>query len=141
MEAGNFAAITALTAQIIGWIREARGKGNFLGVEHPGLYPYGGASAKDIAEWYGRVFGFKVTEGSSSFFVEGSGFGRIEIMKQGETDRCHIAVEVADFEAALAALKAQGIELQEPIIRPHLKAVYLKQPDPAGNLVHLLWRR
>ena len=106
--------MTAQAAQIIGWIREARGKGLFLGVEHPGLYPFGGASGKDIAEWYGNVFGFKVDEGNSSFFVAGPGAGRIEVMKEGDTDRCHLAVLVSDFEAAVAAVKAKGIELEEP---------------------------
>jgi hypothetical protein len=54
-----------------------------------------------------------------------------------------LAVAVADFEAALAALKAQGIEVEEPWManRPDIKAAYLKLPDPAGNRVHLLWRK
>jgi hypothetical protein len=143
VEAGNYAAMTALTAQIIGWIREARGKGLFLGCEHPGLYPYGDATAKDIAEWYGNAFGLKVTEGNSSFFISGSGFGRIEVMKQPVTDRCHLAIQVADFDAAVAAVKAKGIELDEAtlVLRPDTKAVYLKQRDPAGNIVHILWRK
>jgi 2-dehydro-3-deoxyphosphogluconate aldolase/(4S)-4-hydroxy-2-oxoglutarate aldolase len=143
LDAGDFESMTKLTAQLIGWIREARGKSLFTGVEHPGLYPYGGASAKDMAEWYGQVFGFKVSEGNSSFFVAGSGSGRIEVMKKGATDRCHIAVQVADFEAACEALKAKGIEFDDStlVLRPDTKAVYLKQTDPAGNIVHILWRR
>jgi hypothetical protein len=39
----------------------------------------------------------------------------------------------------VADLKAKGIELLEPRIGPALKAVYLKDRDPAGNIVHLLW--
>jgi len=143
VDAGNFEAMTALTGQIIGWIRQARGQGLFLGVEHPGLYPYRGATGKDMAEWYGQVFGFKVVEGNSSFFASGSGAGRIEIMKKGDTDRCHLAVLVSDFDAAIAAVKAKGIEIDEStlVLRPDTKAVYLKQTDPAGNMVHLLWRK
>jgi len=143
IDAGDYAAMTTLTAQMIGWIREARGKVNVLGIEHPGLYPYGTATAKAIAEWYSQTFGFKLTEGNSSFFIEGSGPGRLEIMKAGDTNRVHLAVAVADFEAAVAALKAQGIEVEEPWManRPDMKAAYLKQPDPAGNRVHLFWRR
>ncbi|MGQ9585906.1 MAG: VOC family protein [Anaerolineae bacterium] len=106
-----------------------------------GLYPFRGVSGQEIAAWYGETFGLKVTEGSSSLFVEGTGRGRLEIMKQGETDRCHIAVQVADFEAAVAAMQAKGIELEEPVIRPGSKLVYLKQTDPAGNRVHLFWRK
>ena len=141
VDKGDYAAITAATAQVLGWIREARGQGLFLGVEHPGLYPYAGASGKAIAEWYAQVFGLKVKEGNTSFFVEGPGPGRIEIMKEGATDRCHIAIRVADFEAAVAALQARGIELEEPRLKPDTKAVFLKQTDPAGNRVHLLWTR
>lgn len=143
VDAGNYDAITAQAAQIISWIREVRGKGVFLGVEHPGLYTYGGATAKDIAEWYGNVFGFKVAEGNSSFFVSGPGAGRIEVMKKGETDRAHLAILVSDFAAAVAAVKAKGIELDDAtyVDKPDTKAVYFKQRDPAGNIVHLLWRR
>jgi hypothetical protein len=143
LDTGNYEAMTAQAAQIIGWIREARGKGLFLGVEHPGLYPYGGATAKDIAEWYGNLFGFKVNEGNSSFFVAGPGAGRIEVMKKGDTDRCHLAILVSDFAVAVAAVKAKGIELDEATLvdRPDTKAVYFKQRDPAGNIVHILWRR
>jgi 2-dehydro-3-deoxyphosphogluconate aldolase/(4S)-4-hydroxy-2-oxoglutarate aldolase len=139
VEADDFEAISAKAAELIGWIREARGQGLFLGIEHPGLYPFHGATGKEIAEWYGRVFGFKVKEGNSSFFVEGTGPGRIEVMKEGDTDRCHLAVRVSDFDAAVVALQAQGIELEEPKMKPNSKSVFLKSLDPAGNRVHLLW--
>ena len=137
----NYDAITAKTAEVIGWIQELRGGTVFRGVEHLGLYPYGGATAKEIAEWYGQLFGFKVTEGNSSFFVAGSGPGRIEVMKQGDTDRCHVAIEVSDFEAAVAALQAKGIDFEPPKIGRDFKAVFLKNTDPAGNHLHLFWRK
>ena len=50
-----------------------------------------------------------------------------------------MAIRVSDFETAVAELQAKGIELEKPKIKPGVKAVFLKQPDPAGNLVHLLW--
>ncbi len=136
---GDFASISANVARMLGWIREARGEALFTGIEHPGLHPYGAATGQEIAAWYGEMFGFKVSEGRSSFFVGGKGPGRLEVMKEPVSDRCHIAVRVADFEAAVAALQARGVELEEPIVRPESKAVYLKQTDPAGNRVHLLW--
>lgn len=139
--AGDYAAITAKVAEVIGWIRQARGEGVFEGIEHVGLYPTTGATGEAIAEWYGRLFGLRVTEGRSSIFVAGSGPGRIEVMKAGEGDRCHVAVRVADFEAAVAALEAQGVALEEPKLKPDTKAVFLRDPDPAGNRVHLIWRR
>ncbi len=136
---GDFAAISANVARMLGWIREARGEPVFVGIEHPGLHPFGGATGQEIAAWYGEMFGFRVSEGRSSFFVAGKGPGRIEVMKEPVSDRCHIAVRVANFEAAVAALRARGIELEGPICKPESKSVYLKQTDPAGNRVHLLW--
>jgi 2-dehydro-3-deoxyphosphogluconate aldolase/(4S)-4-hydroxy-2-oxoglutarate aldolase len=141
VDAGNYSAITAKMVEVIGWIREVRGENVFRGIEHPGLYPLHGGSAKQIADWYGMTFGFKVTEGRSSFFLAGPGPGRIEVMKQGDTDRCHLAIEVSDFDAAVAELQARGLECEEPKVGQDLKAAYLKQTDPAGNRIHLLWRR
>jgi len=60
-------------------------------------------------------------------------------MKREPNHRAHICILVSDFEAAVEDLKAKGIELLEPVIKPTLKAVYFKNPDPAGNTVHLLW--
>jgi hypothetical protein len=60
-------------------------------------------------------------------------------MKKEPRCNCHIAILVSDFEAALEDLRAKGIELAEPNIKPTVKAVYLKEPDPAGNTIHLLW--
>jgi 2-dehydro-3-deoxyphosphogluconate aldolase/(4S)-4-hydroxy-2-oxoglutarate aldolase len=141
VQASNFDAIAERTSQVIAWIREARGESLFKGVEHVGLYPYGGASAQAIAEWYGNAFDLQYKEGKSSWFVQSAGTGRIEVMKEGATDRCHVAVEVSNFEAAVDCLRAKGIELEEPKVKPDTKSVFLAQTDPAGNRVHLLWRR
>jgi hypothetical protein len=47
---------------------------------------------------------------------------------------------VSNFEKAVASLEAQGVALEEPLkTPPGIKAVFLKEPDPAGNLVHLFW--
>lgn len=138
---GDMAAISERVAQVLWWIKEARGASVFLGIEHAGLYPFAGASGREIADWYAQVFGFQALEGRSSFFVSGQGPGRLEVLKDPVGDRAHIAIRVLDFEAAVAALQAKGIELEEPTLKPQSKAVYLKQPDPAGNRVHLLWQR
>jgi len=135
----NYAAITELTAKIMQWIRTVRGKNVFQGIEHLGLYPKGSVTGQEIAQWYSDTFGFVSKEGNSSFFVSGQGTGRIEVMKKGDA-ACHVCIEVSDFDAAVEALKASGVELEEPNIKPTAKAVFLKQPDPAGNLVHILWR-
>jgi 2-dehydro-3-deoxyphosphogluconate aldolase/(4S)-4-hydroxy-2-oxoglutarate aldolase len=141
IEAGNWSAITALTAQVLGWIRAARGAGLIRGIEHVGLYPHGAASARQIVDWYCEVFDFQASEGHDSYFLSVEGTGRIEVMKEGNTDRAHVAIQVADLEAAMAALQARGIEFETPMIAADRKAAYLRQTDPAGNRVHLLWRR
>jgi catechol 2,3-dioxygenase-like lactoylglutathione lyase family enzyme len=134
-----WAEIAAKMRQVLHWIREARGEPVFLGVEHVGLYPTKETDAQAIAEWYRERFGFELNEGSTNFFISGAGSGRIEVLKQAITDRCHVAVQVSNFEKAVASLEAQGVALEEPIIRPGVKAVFLKERDPAGNLVHLYW--
>jgi hypothetical protein len=73
--------------------------------------------------------------------LEASGPGRIELMKEGQTDRCHIAIRVFDFDKAAEMLRAKGVDLEEPKVGQDFKAAFLKQTDPAGNQVHLLWRR
>jgi 2-dehydro-3-deoxyphosphogluconate aldolase / (4S)-4-hydroxy-2-oxoglutarate aldolase len=141
IDSGDFDALGAKTGEVLSWVRQARGVPVFLGVEHLGLYPFAGASAKTIGDWCGQVFGLQVKEGVTNFFVSGAGEGRIEIMKAGDTDRCHVAVSVSDFEAAVAALQAQGIQLEDFRAKPEAKAAYLTRTDPAGNRVHLIWRR
>jgi hypothetical protein len=61
-------------------------------------------------------------------------------MKNPEDLHCHVAVRVSNFEEAVAALQAKGIGFKEPNIKPDNKAVYLQDPDPDGNTVHLVWR-
>lgn len=139
--AGDFEAMTKKTAEVLNWINEVRGKSVFAGIEHVGLYPDGGAGGREIAAWYVDTFGFKGKEGNSSIFISSSGPGRIEVMKEGDADKPHIAIRVANFELACNILKGKGIELEEPKVSGNAKAVYLKGTDPAGNRVHLLWNR
>ena len=138
---GNYDAISERTAQVLAWIREVRGMTTIVRIEHVALYPYAGATAQILADWYGQVFGFKIQDGKSSIMLESSGPGRIELMKEGDTDRCHIAVRVFNFDETAAMLKTKGIELEEPKVGQDFKAAFLRQTDPAGNRVHLLWRR
>lgn len=124
---------------MLGWIRKAREEPLFLGVDHVGIYPTERADARTIGEWYRARLGSKLEEGKASLFVRGTGSGRVEIMKEATGDRCHVAVRVSNFEEAVAALNAQGVELDEPRTAPGMKVVYLKEKDPCGNVVHLVW--
>jgi catechol 2,3-dioxygenase-like lactoylglutathione lyase family enzyme len=120
-------------------MRKVRAAPLFLGLEHLGLYPKE-SSAERIIAWYEETFGFTRKEEKASFFLSGSGTGRLEIMKKrAEKVRMHVAVQVSNFEEAVEALKAKGIPLGEPLIEPELKIIYLREPDPEGNLVHLWW--
>lgn len=126
------------------WIkayRAAQKKRNavvFLGAEHTGLYPHR-AGAAEIAAWYARTFDFKSEENDASFFLSGAGSGRIEVMKTPADVNCHIAIRVSNFEQAVASLQSRGVGLAEAQIQPRKKIVYLTEPDPDGNLVHLVW--
>ncbi len=118
-----------------------RGKSLFVGFEHSGLYPLKN-DAVTIASWYETTFGFTKTEEKASYFLSGSGQGRLEVMKNmAGRARMHVAIQVSNFEEAVAKLQAKGIPLKEPLIQPDLKIVYLQNPDPEGNPVHLWWAK
>jgi len=138
VKAGDFEAITKKVEECLWWVQEARGTPLFLGVEHIGIYSEEGLAA-ETAEWYAKIFGFEKKEGRTSFFASGRGPGRIEIIKEPSAEKCHIAIRVSNFEAACEYLKKMGIELEEPKIGKGYKSVFLKNPDPAGNRIHILY--
>ena len=140
VKAGEFDKITELGRQVVGWVHIARYQSPFIDIEHVGLYGRGDVTGLQIANWYQRLFGFELREGKTSIFVGGVHPGSIEVSKDSKNDRCHIAVRVADFEGAVAHLQQLGIELEEAKIGPDYKSIFLKTADPAGNMVHLIWR-
>jgi 2-dehydro-3-deoxyphosphogluconate aldolase/(4S)-4-hydroxy-2-oxoglutarate aldolase len=130
--------LTGKVEQCLWLVKEARGESPFWGIEHIGLYPDKGTEANDVARWYEETFGLEIKEGTTSIFANASGPGRIEITKGTESERAHVAVKVRNFEAACDALRARGVELEDPKIAGNARAVYLKQRDPAGYRVHLI---
>jgi len=134
----DYDGITAKTVQCVGWVQSARGVSLFSGVEHIGLYAHKSEPAT-LSAWYEQTFDLKNKEGNSSFFVSGSGAGRIEVPKVSADAQVHIAVRVTNFEAAVANLQAKGISLKDVSIKPESKSGYLDIADPEGNLVHLIW--
>lgn len=137
VKAKDWSSLTGKVAECLWFIKEARGESLFSGVEHVGLYP---ANANELADWYKKTFGFNLMEGDAYFFAYSSGPGRIEILKQVQDEKAHIAVRVNNFEAACEAMKGRGIELEEPRDLGRTKLVYLKQPDPAGYRIHLYYQ-
>lgn len=134
----DYDGIVIKTAQCVNWVQSARGMSLFSGVEHIGLYAHKSDPAT-LSAWYEQIFDLKSREGNSSFFVSGSGPGRIEVSKVSADAQVHIAVRVTNFEAAAANLQAKGISLKDVSIKPESKSGYLDVTDPEGNLVHLLW--
>ena len=135
---GDFDAITRKVEDCIRWIREARGTPLFLGVEHAGIYLEEKVAA-ETADWYAKTFGFEKKEGRLAYFISGKGLGRIEIIKTPSPIKYHIAIRVSNFEAACEYLRKMGIELEEPQTSNGYKIVFLKDPDPAGNRVCLVY--
>jgi 2-dehydro-3-deoxyphosphogluconate aldolase/(4S)-4-hydroxy-2-oxoglutarate aldolase len=138
VEAHDYDGLAFRIADCIGWIQKARGVPPFLGIEHIGLYPKN-VDAKTLSDWYVQTFDLDSREGAGSFFLSGTGPGRVEVMKSSENAPLHIAVRVSNFEAAVAALQARGINVTDPFLRPESKSAYLETTDPDGNFVHLLW--
>jgi 2-dehydro-3-deoxyphosphogluconate aldolase/(4S)-4-hydroxy-2-oxoglutarate aldolase len=137
--AKDFDGIQKKVEQCIWWVKKARGVPLFLGIEHVGLYPTKSTTAAELADWYAELFVFKKIEGNSSFFVSGEGQGRIEIMKEPPNRSCHLAIRVSNFDEACKYLTDRGIQLEEPKIKKGIKTVFLKEPDKAGNTVHLYY--
>jgi hypothetical protein len=50
-----------------------------------------------------------------------------------------VAIRVSNLEEACEYLTERGIQLEEARIKKDVKAVFLKQPDKAGNRVHLFY--
>jgi 2-dehydro-3-deoxyphosphogluconate aldolase / (4S)-4-hydroxy-2-oxoglutarate aldolase len=136
---GDFDRLAKLTEQCVWWVQKARGVPLFLGCEHIGLYPKQSDGGMQMVDWYVNTFpGLRKREGATSDFVEGAGPGRIEVMREPEYDRAHVAIRVANFEEAVRVLKERGVALEEPTERPGGRAVFLKETDPAGHRIHLL---
>lgn len=135
----DFEGIQKKVEECIWWVKKARGTPLFLGVEHVGLYAKKTAPATEIASGYVDLFGFKKSEGTSSFFLSGQGTGRIEVWKEPSQVPCHVAIRVSNFEEACKYLTERGIQLEEPKIKKGVKTVFLREPDKAGNRVHLFY--
>lgn len=143
--ARDFQRISESVSRCLWWIKKARGVPVFLGVDHVAVYPPAGATPappEGVGEWYIERFpGLRLVEGETSDFVTGTAGGSIEAMHGAGDDRAHIAIRVADFDEALRVLRERGVELEEPTSRPGGRSAFLKERDPAGHRVHIVWVR
>ena len=136
---GRWDDISALTAQCLAWVRKARGVPLYLGIEHVGVCANADVSAESVAHWYGEQFGGSVDDLGVSYMVRGEQSRWVEVMKKDFGYPCHIGILVSDFAAAVADLKARDVALKEPVDFGTSRLIYLEEPDPLGNWVHLVW--
>jgi 2-dehydro-3-deoxyphosphogluconate aldolase / (4S)-4-hydroxy-2-oxoglutarate aldolase len=137
---GDAQNLSAKISDLIWYVKKARGENIFCGVEHLGIYPESGQAASELTGWYNDLFGFDVDEGEGWYFVRTTGPGRIEILKHHELTKAHVAIKVRHFDLACRMLADKGLEFEPVKDFGRVKAVFLKQRDPAGHKVHLLYQ-
>jgi glyoxylase I family protein len=118
----------------------------FVGLEHTAI---ASPSPVKLANWYVDHLQFRINfEYDGNYFVRAANGAMLEIIPS-EGDRGsnkprdpgirHLAIEVTDFDAAHAALKAKGVSFTgEPYVNSGNRLVFFTDCD--GNLVHLIQR-
>jgi glyoxylase I family protein len=118
----------------------------FVGLEHTAI---ASPSPVKLANWYVDHLQFRINfEYDGNYFVRAANGAMLEIIPS-EGDRGsnkprdpgirHLAIEVTDFDAAHAALKAKGVNFTgEPYVNSGNRLVFFTDCD--GNLVHLIQR-
>ncbi|HNY41099.1 MAG TPA: VOC family protein [Bryobacteraceae bacterium] len=117
----------------------------FTGLEHTAI---AARSPKELAQWYVDTLGFVINfEYDGNYFVKAPDGAMLEIIPaQGEALAAgaktpglrHLAVSVADFDAAQAELAAKGVSLAAPVEVKGNRLAFFS--DPEGNLLHLIAR-
>ena len=118
----------------------------FVGLEHTAI---ASPSPAKLAQWYVDHLGFRINfEYDGNFFVRAANGSMLEIIpsegaraeqKMRDEGIRHLAIEVKDFDAAHAALKAQGVNFTgQPYVNQGNRLVFFTDCD--GNFVHLIQR-
>lgn len=118
----------------------------FTGLEHTAI---AARAPKALAGWYAETLGFVINfEYDGNFFVRAPNGAMLEIIPaEGAAPQPamrtpglrHLAVAVADFEAAHADLKRKNVQfLGEPYNNQGNQLVFFH--DPEGNILHLIQR-
>ena len=118
----------------------------FVGLEHTAI---ASPSPSKLAQWYVNHLGFRINfEYDGNYFVRAANGSMLEIIpsegaraeqKMRDEGIRHLAIEVTDFDAAHAALKAQGVNFTgEPYVNQGNRLVFFTDCD--GNFVHLIQR-
>lgn len=118
----------------------------FVGLEHTAI---ASPSPARLAQWYVDHLGFRINfEYDGNFFVRSKNGAMLEIIpsegaraeqKMRDEGIRHLAIEVTDFDAAHAALAAQGVHFTgQPYTNQGNRLVFFTDCD--GNFVHLIQR-
>lgn len=118
----------------------------FVGLEHTAI---ASPSPAKLAQWYVDHLGFRINfEYDGNYFVRAANGSMLEIIpsegaraeqKMRDEGIRHLAIEVKDFDAAHAALKAQGVNFTgQPYVNQGNRLVFFTDCD--GNFVHLIQR-
>jgi len=118
----------------------------FAGLEHTAI---ASPSPAKLAQWYVDHLGFRINfEYDGNYFVRAKNGSMLEIIpsegarspqKMRDEGIRHLAIEVTDFDAAHAALKAQGVNFTgQPYVNQGNRLVFFTDCD--GNFVHLIQR-
>ena len=118
----------------------------FVGLEHTAI---ASPSPAKLAQWYVDHLGFRINfEYDGNYFVRAQNGAMLEIIpsegaradqKMRDEGIRHLAIQVTDFDAAHAALKAQGVNFTgQPYVNQGNRLVFFTDLD--GNFVHLIQR-
>jgi glyoxylase I family protein len=118
----------------------------FVGLEHTAI---ASPSPAKLAQWYVDHLGFHINfEYDGNYFVRAANGAMLEIIpsegaraeqKMRDEGIRHLAIQVTDFDAAHAALKAQGVNFTgQPYVNQGNRLVFFTDCD--GNFVHLIQR-
>ena len=118
----------------------------FVGLEHTAI---ASPSPARLAQWYVDHLGFRINfEYDGNYFVRAANGAMLEIIpsegaraeqKMRDEGIRHLAIEVTDFDAAHAALVAQGVNFTgQPYVNQGNRLVFFTDCD--GNFVHLIQR-
>jgi glyoxylase I family protein len=118
----------------------------FVGLEHTAI---ASPSPAKLAQWYVDHLGFRINfEYDGNYFVRAQNGAMLEIIpsegaraeqKMRDEGIRHLAIQVTDFDAAHAALQAQGVNFTgQPYVNQGNRLVFFTDLD--GNFVHLIQR-
>ncbi len=118
----------------------------FVGLEHTAI---ASPSPAKLAQWYVDHLGFRINfEYDGNYFVRAANGAMLEIIpsegaradqKMRDEGIRHLAIQVTDFDAAHAALQAQGVNFTgQPYVNQGNRLVFFTDCD--GNFVHLIQR-